>query len=176
MPRDVPEAVQGPAGGARFMALVRPRLDHAYGLAWHLLGNPTDAEDACQEALAAAWSAWPRLRDADRFDAWFERILVNTCMESLRRRHRRPQSVLTDEPGIADRDALGQSDDRDETARALAALSPEQRVVVVLRFWADLPTDAIAERLGVPQGTVRSRLHYAMDAMRSSLGREAADG
>ena len=57
-------------------------------------------------------------------------------------------------------------------AGALASLSPEQRVTVVLRFWADLSTDAIAERLGVPSGTVRSRLHYALDALRSQMAKE----
>jgi RNA polymerase sigma-70 factor (ECF subfamily) len=165
-------ARQGAHRETAFKALVGPRLDRAYGLAWHLLGNAPDAEDACQEALLAAWSAWPKLRDRSRFEAWFERILVHVCTEHLRRRARRPTIVLPDEPAIPDRDVMAGRVERDAMAGALASLSPEQRVVVVLRFWADLSTDAIAERLGVPSGTVRSRLHYALDALRSQMAKE----
>ncbi len=174
----------GSAGGAKewpereaaFKSLVGARLNRAYGLAWHLLGDRSDAEDACQAAILAAWSAWPRLQDQDRFDAWFDRILVNTCLEHLRRRARRPQVALADEPGIPGRDALAASLEHDVMSRALAGLNPEQRVTVVLRFWADLTTEAIAERLGIPPGTVRSRLHYALDALRVELDREDGHG
>ncbi len=154
---------------AAFGRLVGPRLDRAYGLAWHLLGNAADAEDACQEALLAAWSGWPRLRDADRFDAWFDRIVVNTCLEQLRRRSRRPRSPLPDEPAIAGRDPYAASIARDAVGRALEQLDPDHRAVVVLRCWADLSTDDVAERLGVPPGTVRSRLHYALGTLRAAL-------
>ena len=172
MTRATDESVQWPGRDEAFAVLVEPRLDRAYGLAWHLLGHAADAEDACQEALLAAWSAWPRLRDPARFDAWFDRILVNTCIEHLRRRARRPQAALPDDPGIAARDALQGSVDKDAVGRALGRLSPEHRAAVVLRFWADLSTDAIAERLGVPAGTVRSRLHYALGALRAELESE----
>jgi RNA polymerase sigma-70 factor (ECF subfamily) len=160
---------------AAFQALVGSRLDKAFGLAWHLLGHASDAEDACQEALVAAWTAWPRLRDPARFGAWFDRILVNTCIEHLRRRARRPVSELPDEPGIAARDLLAGSIAEDMIGRALRGLSPEQRATVVLRYWADLSTEAIAERLGVPPGTVRSRLHYALDALRADLAADDLD-
>lgn len=172
MTRATDESVPWAGRDEAFAVLVGPRLDHAYGLAWHLLGHAPDAEDACQEALLAAWSAWPRLRDPARFDAWFDRILVNTCIEHLRLRARRPQATLPDEPDIAARDALQGAVERDAVGRALSGLSPEHRAAVVLRFWADLSTDAIAERLGVPAGTVRSRLHYALGALRSELERE----
>lgn len=166
------ESVDLPARDQAFSVLIGPRLDRAYGLAWHLMGHADDAEDACQEALLAAWSAWPRLRDRDRFDAWFDRILVNTCIEHLRRQARRPQAMLPDDPDIADRDTLAGSADKDAIGRALGRLSPEHRATVVLRFWADLSTDSIAERLGVPAGTVRSRLHYAIGALRTELESE----
>jgi RNA polymerase sigma-70 factor (ECF subfamily) len=165
--------VAWPQREAAFQALAGARLDRAYGLALHIVGNAADAEDACQEALLAAWSAWPRLRDPERFDAWFDRILVNTCLEHLRHRRRRLQAVLPEEPGIADRDVLAGTVERDAMAGALERLTPEQRVTVVLRFWADLPTEAIAERLAIPPGTVRSRLHYALDALRTFLGQES---
>jgi len=94
---------------------------------------------------------------------------VNTCIEHLRRQARRPQSTLPEDADIADRDTLAGSVARDAIGRALGRLTPEHRAVVVLRFWADLSTDAIAERLGVPAGTVRSRLHYALGALRAEL-------
>ena len=172
MTRATEESVQWAGRDEAFAVLIGPRLDRAYGLAWHLLGHAADAEDACQEALLAAWSAWPRLRDPARFDAWFDRILVNTCIEHLRRRARRPQVTLSDDPAIAERDTLAGSIERDLIGRALGRLSPDHRAAVVLRFWADLSTDAIAERLGVPAGTVRSRLHYALGALHAELERE----
>ena len=172
MTRAADKSVEWPEREEAFKVLIGPRLDRAYGLAWHVLGHAADAEDACQEALLAAWSAWPRLRDPARFDAWFDRILVNTCIEHLRRRGRRPQAKLPEELDIADRDALAGLVDKDAIGRGLSRLSPEHRAVVVLRFWADLSTDAIAERLGVPGGTVRSRLHYALGALRTELDSE----
>jgi RNA polymerase sigma-70 factor, ECF subfamily len=165
----VTKGADGVRRDAAFGPLVGPRLDRAYGLAWHLLGNAADAEDASQEALLAAWSGWPRLRDADRFDAWFDRIVVNTCLEQLRRRSRRPRSPLPDEPGIPARDPYAASIERDAVGRALGQLDPDHRAVVVLRCWADLSTDDVAERLGVPPGTVRSRLHYALGTLRAAL-------
>jgi RNA polymerase sigma-70 factor (ECF subfamily) len=174
MARAAGESVQWPEREEAFKVFIGPRLDRAYGLARHLVGDH-DAEDACQEALLTAWSAWPRLRDPARFEAWFDRILVNTCLELLRRRARRPQTTLSDDSGLVERDTAAGSADQDAMAHALGRLSPEHRATVVLRFWADLPTEAIAERLGVPPGTVRSRLHYALDALRADLGREVAD-
>jgi RNA polymerase sigma-70 factor (ECF subfamily) len=172
MTRAADESVQWVEREEAFKVLIGPRLDRAYGLAWHVLGHAADAEDACQEALLAAWSAWPRLRDPARFDAWFDRILVNTCIEHLRRQARRPQATLPDEPDLADRDVLAGSIELNAISQALGHLSPEHRASVVLRFWADLSTEAIAERLGVPPGTVRSRLHYAIGALRVELERE----
>jgi RNA polymerase sigma-70 factor, ECF subfamily len=175
MTRGVTERSDDPERQAAFQALIGPRLDRAYGLAWHLLGRASDAEDACQEALVAAWTAWPRLRDAARFDAWFDRILVNTCIEHLRRRARRPISELPAEPGIAAPEQLAHSIDGAVIARAMRSLSPDHRVTVVLRYWADLSTEAIAERLGVPSGTVRSRLHYALETLRADLADDEPD-
>jgi RNA polymerase sigma-70 factor (ECF subfamily) len=172
MTRAADKSVEWPEREEAFKVLIGPRLDRAYGLAWHVLAHAADAEDACQEALLAAWSAWPRLRDPARFDAWFDRILVNTCIEHLRRRGRRPQATLPDEPDIADRDVFAGSTELDAISQALGRLSPEHRATVVLRFCADLSTDAIAERLGVPPGTVRSRLHYALEALRTELESE----
>lgn len=172
MARTADDSVEWPGRDEAFKVMVGPRLDRAYGLAWHLVGNAGDAEDACQEALLAAWSAWPRLRDPDRFDALFDRILVNTCIELLRRRGRRPRVASLDEGDIAAGDELAGSVELDAIGRAIGRLSPDHRAVIVLRYWADLGTDEVAARLGVPPGTVRSRLHYALDALRADLARE----
>lgn len=176
MARTADESVEWPGRDEAFNVMVGPRLDRAYGLAWHLLGNAADAEDACQEALLAAWSAWPRLRDRDRFDAWFDRILVNTCIELLRRRGRRPPPAPLEASDVAARDVLAGSVELDAIRQAIGRLSPEHRAVIVLRYWADLGTNAVATRLGVPPGTARSRLHYALDALRADLGHEGRGG
>lgn len=153
-----------------FMRLADAALANSYRLAAHLLSDPGDAEDATQETLLLAWRGWPRLRDPERFGAWFDRILVNVCYERLRRRRRSPTVALPEEIG-AGKDQVAASIARDSVGRALLGLTPEQRIVIVLRYWRDLPIEEIAERLGVPSGTVRSRLHYALEALRADIDR-----
>lgn len=94
---------------------------------------------------------------------------MNTCRDRLRSRARRPiQSLdLGSLPSVPDGSQAAAS--RDELGRALASLNPDQRIVIVLRFWADLTVEDIADRLGVPAGTVKSRLHNSLRALRSSL-------
>jgi len=151
------------------MQLADAALPGAYRLAAHILSSPADAEDAVQEALVLAWRGWPRLRAADRFGAWFDRILVNVCYERLRGRKRSRTDVLTPETGPKPGDPFAATIARDAIGRALHALTPEQRIVVVLRYWRDLSIEEIAERVRVPSGTVRSRLHYAMRTLRSEI-------
>jgi RNA polymerase sigma-70 factor, ECF subfamily len=154
-----------------FMQLADAALSGAYRLAAHILSSPADAEDAVQEALVLAWRGWPRLRTADRFGAWFDRILVNVCYERLRGRKRSRSDVLTPETETKAGDPFAVTIARDAIGRALHVLTPEQRVVVVLRYWRDLSIEEIAERVRVPSGTVRSRLHYAMRTLRSEIER-----
>jgi len=155
------------------MRLADGALSGAYRLAAHILSSPSDAEDAVQEALVLAWRGWPRLRAADRFGAWFDRILVNVCYERLRGRKRSRSDELPPEMGGTPRDPLAAAIARDAIGRALHALTAEQRIVVVLRYWRDLSIDEIAERVGVPSGTVRSRLYYAMRTLRTEIERGA---
>jgi len=155
-----------------FDRLVQARLEAARRLAGALLRSAPDAEDAVHDAAVRAWEHWSELRDIDRFDAWFDRILVNRCRELIRR-----QRVRVIEPGKeAERslpDPTGALDQRDALRGALLRLAPDHRIVVVLRFVEDLPLSAIAERTGVPEGTVRSRLHYALRELRAAY--EAAE-
>lgn len=165
----------GSAQAARSQAFIRladEHLDRAYGLARAILHDPVDAQDATHDAFVSAWRAWASLRDPARFEAWFDRIIVNTCRNRLRGTRRRPTDISS-EVAIATGDPFGQSEDRDVLGVAIAGLSPDHRIVVALRFYRDLTVDDIAGRLGVPSGTVRSRLHYALRALHDAI--DAAD-
>jgi RNA polymerase sigma-70 factor, ECF subfamily len=152
-------------------ALTRHEVDRAYRLAWAILGNEEEARDATQDALTTAWQRRGSLRDQDRLEAWLGRILINKCRDRLRSRGRGSDRVRSLElvalPSVSD--GSQSAVDRDELDKALESLSPDQRIVVVLRFWADLTVDAIADRLGVPSGTVKSRLHHSLSKLRSTL-------
>jgi RNA polymerase sigma factor (sigma-70 family) len=163
---------------AAFMRLAEPELAGAYRLAGFLLRDAAEAEDATQEALLKAWLAWPKLRDRNSFGAWFDRIVVNVCKNRLRdRKGIRPLPLddqMSNEVRTADpfRAALA----RDEVGRLVATLSPDHQLLVALRFWRDLSLEEIAERLDLPLGTVKSRLHYAMRTLRGQLDRQAEEG
>ena len=164
----------------RFAALTRRQVDAAFRLAWAILGDASEAEDAAQEAFTVAWRKRDTLRDPASFEAWFERILVNGCRQRIRQKTRGRVRVVRPVP-VEDHDdspntrELAVPDDasdlgtRAAVADALASLDPDHRIVVVLRYWADLTVDQIAERVGVPAGTVKSRLHYALRALHPEL-------
>lgn len=164
-----------PIDEAGFMALLIRRLDEANRVATWILGDPTAAEDAVQESAARAWRARDSLRDKATMPAWFGRIVVNTCRDELRRRGRRPSVAdlsLADpmlDPSIRD-----DADARDEVAQALRRLSPDARVVLALRYGADLTLPAIAARLGIPEGTAKTRLRDALEAARRAMADERA--
>jgi RNA polymerase sigma-70 factor, ECF subfamily len=156
-------------GAAWIRALTDRDLDRAYRIAGFILGDADEAEDATQDALGRAWQASASLRDADAAQAWFDRILVNLCRDRLRRRGR-VRWLALDDAMPASVDPFARAIDGDEMLRGLGALDADHRIVVVLRYWADLPLESIADRLGVPLGTVKSRLHYAL----RDLGRAIA--
>jgi RNA polymerase sigma factor (sigma-70 family) len=159
----------------RFVRLADLELDRAYRLAGLILGSREEAEDATQDALLRAWRSVQSLRDLDRFQAWFDRILVNVCRDRLRRRS--PVRLIEiDGASIAhsSHDPFRLFDDRDELLRSMASLEPELRIVIVLHYWADLTLDGVAERLGWPVGTVKSRLHRALAVMRQRQGPASA--
>jgi RNA polymerase sigma-70 factor (ECF subfamily) len=148
--------------------LLLSRLSAAYRTATCILRDPDAAEDAVQEAALRAWTNRRQLRDPDRVDAWFGRIVVNVCRGELARASRRGQAAVEEvvaEPG--DRWAL-----REETGRALARLTPDEQVVVALRFGRDLTVPQIATHTGLREGTVKSRLHSAQEHLRAAFEAE----
>lgn len=152
-----------------FATLADHHLASAYRLAGVILGDPADAEDATHDAVVTAWRSFGSLRDPARFEQWFSRILVNVCRDRLRKRRRTPVVELDLGRAVAGRDPIHRVDDRVVLDRAFERLTADQRIVVALRFWADLTIDDIAERVGVPAGTVKSRLHTAIGRLRGAL-------
>jgi RNA polymerase sigma-70 factor, ECF subfamily len=160
----------GTAAAERFLRLANGELDGAYRLAGLILADQHEAEDATQDALLRAWRSAGSLRDPAGFQAWFDRILVNVCRDRLRRRGRVRLITIDDAPSAsAERDPFRTIFDRDEVLRAMASLDDDHRIVIVLHYWADLTLEGVAARVGWPVGTVKSRLHRALMAMRSRL-------
>ena len=169
------QAIATEADAARAAAFERfadKRLDASYRLARLILSDPQEAQDATHDAFARAWRDLHRLRDTDRMDAWFGRILANACRDRLRRHRLRRHDELDPAVAHADaHDAHRQVEDRDALDRAFADLNPDQRIAIVLRFYGDLPVDEVARTVGAPVGTIRSRLHYALRQLRAALER-----
>lgn len=168
MDRDTADKAES-ASAVGFVRLADRELGRGFRLAGYLLGNAADAEEAMQEAILHAWRAWPGLRDQDRFGPWFERIVVNVCRDRFRKRRHVQIVELSDGLGLRGPDPFADGLDRDAIGRALRVLSPDHRMVILLRYWRDLPVDEIAVRLDIPVGTVKSRLHYALGALRDAL-------
>ena len=154
---------------AAFERLAASHLDSGYRLARAILRDTAEAQDATHDAYLQAWRKWATLRDPARFEAWFDRILVNTCRNRLRRSARWQAKDISDEVAASTGDPFGQAHDRDVIGAALASLSPDHRIVVALRYYRDLAVDEIASRLGIPAGTVQSRLHYALERLHAAI-------
>ncbi len=159
-----------------FAAMCDAAMRRTYGLAGCVLGDVTEAEDATQDAMDRAWRARGSLRDAAAFEAWLDRIVANVCRDRMSRRKLARIVDLETGPEHEAVDPFRAFLDRDELGHALDALTPEQRIAVFLRFWRDLPLEQIAMRLDWPVGTVESRLHHALAAMRLRLERDAGGG
>lgn len=161
---------------AAFSDLAERHLADSYRLAALILGDPADAQDATHDAFVAAWRHWGSLRDPGRFEAWFGKILVNVCRDRLRRSRRyevRDVADISDELAApASGDPAAAAGEHDAVGRGMGRLEPDQRIVLVLRYYRDLPVDEIAARLGIPSGTVKSRLHYALRDLGVALGGE----
>jgi len=155
-----------------FERFTQSRLERAYRLATVILRDSFEAEDAVHDAAIQAWIQWAALRDQSKMDAWFDRILVNECRARLRRRRIRPLTMDDPASGVAP-DVLSAVGVREVLHSALAGLDADHRIAVVLRYVAELTPREIAARTGDREGTVKSRLHYALRQMRAAL--DAAD-
>ena len=173
MDRDLVEAAQRGDQEA-FVDLVRLHGDRLFAIAHRILRDVDRAEDALQDALVIAWRDLPSLRDPDRFGGWLHRVLTNVCIgQATRERGRIAHLHVLPTDGPPAPDALLSVADRDELDRAFRRLTPDERAVLVLHHFVGYPPSEIAELLGVPGGTVRSRLHHAHRAMRAALDAEA---
>jgi len=155
---------------AAFASLADSSIDRLLAIAVNILGDAHLAEDATQQALLNMWRQLPRLRDPDRFDAWSYRLVVNACHSEVRHSRRWMPNVLRPlnvDPASADE--IGVLLDRDQLEVAFRELSVDHRAVVVLHHYVGLPVADVATSLEIPEGTVRSRLYYAMKALRSVL-------
>jgi RNA polymerase sigma-70 factor (ECF subfamily) len=169
------ELVERARGGdvEAFRDLVYDVGTRLHAIAVRILRDPDLAEDALQQALIQMWKGLPGLRDPDRFEAWCYRLVVHASYREARRDNRWTATVreIRTEPGDADR--VAEVIDRDEVERTFRRLSPEHRAVLVLHFVIGLPAGEIAKVLGVPAGTVGSRLHYATQSFRAAFEADA---
>jgi RNA polymerase sigma-70 factor (ECF subfamily) len=154
-----------------FADLIDVRLARLDAAARLIVRDAELARDAVQDALIRAWRDLPGLRDPDRFDAWLQRLLANACLDLIRRRKRRvievellPIDMARSTPDVASTLA-----DRQLLDEALAGLSAGHRAVVALHYLLGMPLPEVAASLGIPIGTAKSRLHYALAAMRMTV-------
>lgn len=159
-----------------FEELVEPRMPDLFRLAAAMVG-PDEARDITQEVLVIAWRELKKLERPDRLDPWLRTILMNRARNVLRTRKRRP-SVAFD-PVLGHGEALYEEPISSLHGRwavedALARLRPDERAVVVLHYLADLTLRQVAEILSIREGTAKSRLHSALEAMRHQFAEEPA--
>jgi RNA polymerase sigma-70 factor (ECF subfamily) len=153
-----------------FGVLAHAHADWLFAVAQRILRDFDRAEDAVQQTLVTAWRELPTLRDPERFQPWLRRSLVRVCYEEGRRT-RASVSILHELPvdPAAPGDDMLTIADRDQLERGFQRLPAQQRAILVLHHYLGLTPGEIADALGLPAGTARSRLHYAHRAMRAAL-------
>ena len=166
------ELVLRAQGGDRdaFEHIVNVSFDRSHGVAMRLLRDSQLAEDAVQQAMVSIWRDLPRLRDPARYDAWSYKLLVRACYAEYKHApHWMPaiEEGSPTEPRAGD--PYGAVVDRDQLERGFRRLSMDHRAVIVLHHYLDLPVDEVGRILGIPAGTVKSRLHRALAEMRAAL-------
>jgi RNA polymerase sigma factor (sigma-70 family) len=160
-----------------FSDLARASMDRQYAVASLILRDSDRAQDAVQEALVTAWRDMRAIRDPDAWDAWLHRLTVRACYRLARKERRRNLVELhvVPDPELARPYDLAMSvAERDRMERELDRLPIDQRTVMVLHFYLDLPLTAAATILEIPVGTAKSRLHYGLRALRQSMAAELA--
>jgi RNA polymerase sigma-70 factor (ECF subfamily) len=153
-----------------FDALASASIGRLYAVAALILRDPDRAADATQDALVSAWRDLSAVRDPDRIEAWLHRVLVRSCYrEATRERRRRMVEIHAVIEDRSAPDAIPELIDRDQLERAFRRLDIEERTVIVLHHIEGFLLTEIADVLGIPVGTVKSRLHRGKRAMRAAL-------
>ena len=157
-----------------FDELARMAGDRCMAIAFRILRDFDLADDAVQAALVTAWTEIRALRNPDRFEPWLHRILTNACYAEARHRTRWTAGIrlIPVEP-VHGPDPYLTVDDRDQLERAFRRLTVEQRAVLVFHHYLGLPLPEVADRIGVPLGTVKSRMYHAKRALKASLEADA---
>ena len=157
-----------------FDALARQVGDRCMAIACRILRDVDLAEDAVQAALIVAWRDLRTLRDSSRFEPWLHRILTHECYAEARRRTRWSADIrLLPVDGPREAEGILTVNDRDQLERAFRRLTLEQRAVLVFHHYVGLTLAEVADRLDIPLGTAKSRLHHATAALRASLEADA---
>jgi len=158
--------------------IVRRYKDAVFGVALGILGNPHDAEDATQDAFIRAYENLQRYDLKRKFSTWIFTIVTNICKNKLRReRFFSPLKSLSQLQGANDPAEQVSREERELLVQeALAALDEKYRAPLVLRFYGDLEYKEIAEALGLPEGTVKTRIHRAKSALRDWLAAKGVKG
>ncbi len=167
------ELVVRARGGDRdaFTELVARSIGRLTAVARMILRDEYAAQDAVQETFIEAWRSLPGLREPDRFEAWLRRLLVRACFKGVRRTRRADAIEIrmtpADEPAMPGYErnfAL-----HDQLERGLARIPADQRAIVVLVYYLDLPLADAAQAMGIPLGTTKSRLNRATQALRAAI-------
>jgi RNA polymerase sigma-70 factor (ECF subfamily) len=156
-----------------FDALARQVGDRCMAIACRILRDVHLAEDAVQSSLIVAWRELRTLRDPDRFEPWLHRILTHECYAEARRRTRWATNIRVLPVEESEPSGILTIHDRDQLERAFRRLTLEQRAVLVFHRYLGLSLPEVADRLGIPLGTAKSRLHHATAALRASIEADA---
>jgi RNA polymerase sigma-70 factor, ECF subfamily len=160
-----------------FAELAAESIRSMFATARLIVRDDALAEDATQEALVNAWRYLPSLRDSERFEAWLYRLLVNACRTQIR--HDRRYHVVAIDPVMVAGDAgdPGRSViEHDELDRGFQRLDSEQRAIVILHFYRGYSVPEVADIVGIPLGTAKSKIHRATATMRAALEADARPG
>jgi RNA polymerase sigma-70 factor, ECF subfamily len=152
-----------------FRALVEPHLAAALGAARIVARSSADASDAVQDALLSAWLGLDSLREPEAFPAWFRRHVIRAALRAATRRSR---VVELDLDARAPGEELDRLVEQRMLGRAFGRLDPPDRVLLTLHHFWRLPIAETAAHLSIPEGTVKSRVHYAMDRLRAAYAAE----
>jgi RNA polymerase sigma-70 factor, ECF subfamily len=155
-----------------FATLIRTTAPKLLGAARLILRDQDRAQDAVQEALVLAWRNIRALRDPEAWDAWLYRLTVRACYRAAKTVNRRAVvelRIVPEREFVADGDFSSELVERDRVGRAMSRLPVDQRLVMVLHFYLDLPLTDAADILDIPVGTAKSRLHRGLETLRMTL-------